>query len=151
MYFQIKMDPITNLITILVIAALLCYFYAKWKLTYWQRRGVCYIEPEMPYGNIKQQVKKELYSGEMLMNVYNHFKSEGQKYGGIYAFLQPIFIPVDIELIQNILLNDFSSFVNHGTYVNEKMDPLSGNLFNLENDKWRNMRTKLTPTFTSGI
>lgn len=39
---------------------------------------------------------------------------------------------------------------NQGNYCNEKDDPVAAHLLNLRDDKWRTMRQKLSPTFTSG-
>lgn len=144
------MEIIITLVTIFIILGLIVYAYAKWIYTYWKRRGIYYIEPEFPLGNIREQFRRELSFGDQFTKFYKVFKSQGVKGGGVFMFIRTVFVPVDLELIKNILQKDFSSFVNHGMYVNEQVDPLTGHLFNLENEKWRNLRTKLTPTFTSG-
>lgn len=59
-------------------------------------------------------------------------------------------IPMDPELIQNLLVREFSSFHDRGIYYNKKDDPLSANLLALEDAEWREKRMKLTPIFTSG-
>lgn len=88
--------------------------------------------------------------GDQITRFYNEFKLRGLVGGGVYFSFIPTFIPVDLELIKNIVQRDFDHFVNHGFYVNEKDDPLSGHLFSLEDERWKYLRTKLTPTFTSG-
>lgn len=62
----------------------------------------------------------------------------------------PVLMVNDLELIKQILVKDFSNFSHRGLYRNEEIDPLIGNLFFLSGEKWRIVRAKLTPTFTSG-
>ncbi|CAH2005624.1 unnamed protein product [Acanthoscelides obtectus] len=140
----------TCLVGILTGLAVLFYVYVKWSHSYWKRKGVPYLEPEFFYGNSKKIIKREISFGDRFAEIYTEMKSKGWKFGGTYIFTRPSFLPIDLELIKCILQKDFQHFMNHGFYVNEESDPLTGHLFNLENQKWKNIRGKLTPTFTSG-
>lgn len=99
---------------------------------------------------MKSFVKRELSLGDQIDKFYKEFKSRGLKGGGVYFSSNPNFVVVDLELAKNMLQKDFNHFINHGIYVNEEDDPLTGHLFALEDERWKYIRTKLTPTFTSG-
>ncbi|CAH1118986.1 unnamed protein product [Phaedon cochleariae] len=135
-----------------IIAAipLLLYLFSKWRYTYWSRRGIDNPEPDLFYGNFKKNNKEDTFFGYLLKECYDKYKAQGKRHFGIFAFLTPVYIPIDLESIKNILQNDADHFKNHGTYFNEDADPLRAHLFNLENDRWKNLRAKLSPTFTSG-
>lgn len=143
------MDIIT-VATVLSVLLLGIYLYLQRRYRYWQRKGIAYIEPEFYYGNVRRMIRREVSFGEQFKEIYDELKSRGVKHGGVFALFTPLYMPIDPEIIKSILQSDFRHFMNHGMYVNEESDPLSGHLFNLEGAKWRRMRTKLTPTFTSG-
>lgn len=79
---------------------------------------------------------------------YEKFKNH--PYHGLYIFHSPVLMINDLELVKQILVKDFSNFPDRGLFSNEKIDPLTGNLFTISGEKWRTLRVKLTPTFTSG-
>lgn len=79
---------------------------------------------------------------------YEKFKS--YPYHGLYVFHAPILMINDLQLIKQILIKDFLIFVDRVSYSNAEIDPMTENLFFLRGDKWRIMRMKLSPTFTSG-
>ncbi|GJQ73206.1 Cyp6a9 [Trypoxylus dichotomus] len=95
-----------------------------------------------------------LYKGVPLSvhfsNFYNTFKSRGQKHGGVFQFFKPTYVPIDPEYIKDILIRDFPHFADRGMYHNEKDEPIIRNLFFMEGTEWKNMRMKLSPSYTSG-
>nr|WEU54317.1 cytochrome P450 [Phaedon brassicae] len=135
---------------IVIVLLISVYAYSKWSYSYWKRRGLEYLEPEFFYGNSRDLIQRKLGFGDHFANIYISLKSRGLKCGGIFMFFKPVFMPVDLDLVKTIMQRDFDHFRNHGIYVNEKVDPLAAHLFNLKDEKWRKLRAKLTPTFTSG-
>ncbi|KAJ8967190.1 hypothetical protein NQ314_003019 [Rhamnusium bicolor] len=91
---------------------------------------------------------KKCTLGELFGQFYLQLKEKGIKHGGAYFFWKPLYIPVDPDIIKHILIRDFENFPNHGLYISED-DPLSGHIFNMENAKWRTLRAKIPPAFTS--
>lgn len=86
----------------------------------------------------------------MAHEFYTQMKGTGSQFFGVYGFSKPIAVVADPELIKAIMIRDFAHFQDRGSFSNERDDPLSGNLFALGGPKWRRLRAKLTPTFTSG-
>lgn len=65
---------------------------------------------------------------EHIIQLYN---ASSERFIGMYGVFQPILLVRDPELVHNILAKDFDHFTDRG-------------------DKWKSLRVKLSPTFTSG-
>jgi cytochrome P450 family 6 len=118
------------------------------RYTHWKKLGVPYVEPTFPFGNVAGYNIKT-HPSVTLASYYKSMKSNGPFFG-LFLLFEPLIMVTDLDLIKTILVKDFNYFMNRGLYVNEVDDPLSGHLFSVEDQKWRDLRTKLTPTFTSG-
>jgi cytochrome P450 family 6 len=124
------------------------YVYFRYKFSYWKKRNAPYVEPDFPFGNFRDVLFLRKSMGERFRDLYREL--DGEKFGGTFTFTQPGFIFRDPDIIRAVLVKDFSSFHDRGFHSNEEVEPLSGHLFLLNGNRWRNLRVKLTPTFTSG-
>ncbi|XP_076277121.1 putative cytochrome P450 6a13 [Lasioglossum baleicum] len=132
---------------ILIITGLYIY-YKLFVFTFWRKKGVYNVEPTFPTGNMLPLLTGKLSSAEFFKNAYEQHKKH--RLLGVYMLHRPYLILTDPNLIRDVLAKEFSNFHDRGMFCNPETDPLSGNLFQLPGKKWRNLRVKLTPTFTSG-
>lgn len=142
------MTVLKYLLAVLIILLSLIYWYIKRSFSYWKSRGVPHNKPTIPHGNVKD-IGKTLGFVEFTQKYYMKFRGTS-KLCGIYFFTRPVALLLDLDLIKTILVKEFSTFSDRSFYFNDKDDPLSGHLVALNGEKWKNVRTKITPTFTSG-
>ncbi|XP_063703756.1 probable cytochrome P450 9f2 [Culicoides brevitarsis] len=71
------------------------------------------------------------------------------RFFGIYNLSGPIFVIQDPELIKQICVKDFDNFTNHPNVISTVYDELLPNSLSILRDqKWRDMRSTLSPAFT---
>ncbi|XP_067627503.1 cytochrome P450 6A1-like [Eurosta solidaginis] len=140
---------LTELLLGAVLALLAAAFYISHRnLNYWQRRGIPCDQPHLLFGNLKDAATMVSFA-EAFEIVYKRYLGTGP-FCGFYFLQKPSVLALTPEFIKRVLIKDFNYFTSRGLYSNEKDDPLTGNLSRLDGQKWRNLRNKLTPTFTAG-
>ena len=126
----------------------LTYFWIRRRFSFFEENGFPYEKPLFPFGNLKG-VGSEFHLVYKMQELYEKFKGKAPVFG-FYFFVTPNVVISDLETVKNVLVRDFDVFHNRGLYFNKKDDPLGAHLFTIEDGEWKNMRAKLTPTFTSG-
>ena len=132
---------------ILVITGLYIY-YKFYVYNFWRKRNISYMEPTFLIGNIMPLITGKVAFAKFFKDIYDRY--EKHRFVGMYMLHKPSLMINDPDLIRDVLAKEFANFHDRGLYCNEKIDPLTGHLFLLPGKKWRNLRVKLTPTFTSG-
>nr|CAD7456312.1 unnamed protein product [Timema tahoe] len=126
----------------------LIYLRYSYIYSYWERRGIPYVPLPTSllsyFGDIFFMRKSPAL---VMSDLYQ--KLNGEPYGGIFLTSAPSLLVRDPETIKHVLVKDFAHFHDRIKNINEKVNPLEENLFFLKGEKWRWLRAKLTPTFTS--
>jgi hypothetical protein len=125
------------------------YIYFTRNFKFWQKLGVPYVKPTAFFGNLKDCAFQKVNIGEHLQHIYEEHSDK--PYVGIFSFDKPSLLIRDVELVKNILVKDSQSFIDHVMTLNEELEPLiAKGLLLLKGRLWRQVRTSLTPVFTSG-
>ncbi|XP_017777370.1 PREDICTED: cytochrome P450 9e2-like [Nicrophorus vespilloides] len=134
---------------VLVIVALATLFYLRFvkPLNYWNDRGVPNVKGIPVFGKQAAVIFRQISLLEWLKRAYK--ECPGTRYHGSHQFNRPILVIKDPDLIKQLLVKQFSNFVNRIDIINKDMDPFLGNsLLFLHNEDWKTMRSTLSPAFT---
>uniref|UniRef100_U5EUU8 Putative cytochrome n=1 Tax=Corethrella appendiculata TaxID=1370023 RepID=U5EUU8_9DIPT len=142
------METLNAILLVLISIILLIYLYLRHTYSYWKSRNFPFVEPALLYGNMKGFGK--VHQAFIIQELYKKFRAGGYKVAGMYFLILKTVLIIDPEVIKNVLVKDFNYFHDRGMYNDEKSDPLSAHLFSIGGQQWRNLRAKLSPTFTSG-
>lgn len=127
----------------------LMYYYVTSNNDFWDKLNVPYIKPEFVYGNMKEIAKCVKSQNEAVWEFYQYFKKLGHNYGGIFQLRDPVMIICHPQLVKDVLVKNFPHFHDRHIAHDEHFDPLSAHLIALEGSKWKYIRSKLNPAFST--
>ncbi|XP_022170501.1 cytochrome P450 6a2-like [Myzus persicae] len=138
----------TPAISAVAVLAAFVYYYTTNTYDKWLKLKVPHDPPWPLVGNTVKMMTLMEHQLVTIDGIYKRFASE--KYCGFYQMKTPFLMIRDPELINNILIKDFSHFADRGFHKDPALNVIANGLFFMEDPKWRVMRQKLSPGFTSG-
>ncbi|XP_065206721.1 mucin-4-like [Planococcus citri] len=124
------------------------YYLFRNIYSYFERNGIPYVKPVPFFGNVAEWILMRKSLPVIHFELYKQL--EPHRFGGVYLGWKRTILIRDVELVKNILVKDFGYFRDRGIKRDPHVDILSRNLFMMRGDDWKNLRIKLTSTFTSG-
>ncbi|XP_041978535.1 cytochrome P450 9e2-like [Aricia agestis] len=122
--------------------------YCRQVYSRFSRHGVRHRRPVPLLGNMTRLMLRLDHFTEDVDKSYAAFP--GERFVGNYEFVKPTIILRDLELIKRVGVKDFDHFLDHRGFTDESIEPLfARNLFSLRGDEWKDMRSTLSPAFTS--
>ncbi|XP_073969802.1 probable cytochrome P450 6a17 isoform X1 [Rhodnius prolixus] len=136
------------LIIILAVIALgLLCLLDYYKRQFWMRKGVPNSSSIPYFGHVWRIVSQQ----NTILGVYeaDTHRFPEAPYFGVYEFWRPTLVVQDFNLIEHILIKDFSHFLDHPRWVFDVRSIMHDSLFNMKGEKWRALRYRMIPWFTS--
>ncbi|XP_017124755.1 cytochrome P450 9c1 [Drosophila elegans] len=141
-------------VELLIFVAFVGLFLYKWSVNtfgYFTKRGVAHDKPIPLLGNISWSVLmgKDSY---IRHSIEMHMRLKQHKVYGVYNLRDPLYYLSDPELIRQVGIKSFDNFANHRKGLSDGPNDtsvLSKSLLSLRDRRWKQMRSTLSPTFTS--
>lgn len=132
----------------LAIIVYLLYHYSTRNFQYWKNRHVVGPKPLPFFGNFKDFTFNNIHAADFMKLHYDAYPNEPAV--GLFYRNHPVLLLRDPSLIKEVLIKNFTTFPNRGEKIHEDVDPLSQHLVHLTYGRWKPLRRKLSPIFTSG-
>lgn len=115
----------------------------------WRKLNVPHARPRVPlFGDTFRLVTNMENQSVTFERIYRRFP--GEKLCGFYQMTTPYLMIRDPALINAVLIKDFTSFTDHGIDIDPSVNLLARGLFFMKGRRWKAMRQKLSPGFTTG-
>nr|QZP43536.1 cytochrome P450 monooxygenase CYP9A197 [Ephestia elutella] len=131
--------------TLVIVAALTLYYRQKYSR--FSKYGVQHLKPIPVFGNMFRILFRLEHFGKNFERVYDAFPND--RFVGRYDFIKPLTIIKDLELIKKVTVKDFENFIDHQDFFDRKDGFFGRNLLSLQGQEWKDMRSTLSPAFTS--
>ncbi|XP_014272612.1 probable cytochrome P450 6a14 [Halyomorpha halys] len=126
----------------------LAYYKIKKMYRYFEDRNIPYVKPKFPLGSDPDGVLFKIHIGDSLDRIYKQL--EGKPIGGYFQAVLPFLLIRDPEYVNQVLISSFDHFFDRNFIIDEETNPLDAHLFLLRGNRWRFLRNKLSPIFSSG-
>lgn len=128
--------------------AYIWYRSARSAPNFFQLNGIPHKAPASFLGNYGPVLLRRINFYDFVKNYYREFA--GSQVFGLFQMSRPVLVIRDLQLIKRVLIKDFDHFVDRPHHVPmPSIEPmLYESLFMLEGEKWRTMRSTLSPAFT---
>ncbi|GFN81656.1 cytochrome p450 [Plakobranchus ocellatus] len=117
---------------------------ALWHYSLFYRLGIPGPRPFPVLGTFGYMMRQ----GFRDFQISNYERYRGNKVYGIFDGAQPMLVLRDLDMIKDVCVKHFSSFVNRRSFA---LQPPADHMLNmLKDDHWKNVRSVVSPTFSSG-
>ncbi|XP_055301643.1 probable cytochrome P450 9f2 [Sitodiplosis mosellana] len=134
-----------------LVGVTVLYAFYKWATAnqnYFMRRNMKHLKPTFLIGNTLKFNAKRTNPVKWLNSVY--YKYPNEKVIGFFDMRKPVYFVRDVDFLRQIAIKYFDHFEDRTSLVSPKSDTLIGNsLLSLTGKKWHDMRSTLSPSFTS--
>uniref|UniRef100_A0A1I8PXK2 Cytochrome P450 n=1 Tax=Stomoxys calcitrans TaxID=35570 RepID=A0A1I8PXK2_STOCA len=127
------------------------YVFFKIQFSYWSRyKTVPSVAGKIFSGNFWDFLSFKTNFAYHLKTIYDDPKFADTSVVGVYGLYKPCLLIREPELIKSVLVRDFDSFHNRFGEMDVNNDPVGAHaMFFATYPIWKEMRTKLSPLFTS--
>ncbi|KAL5283838.1 hypothetical protein ACFFRR_006241 [Megaselia abdita] len=137
---------IVLIISALAIACAFVYYWIQKPRRYFEKLDVDHDTGAPPFGSFLDGILQRENLFDTAERAYKMFDSG---IVGIYNLGTIAWMVRSPELIRQITIKDFEHFTNRKKFFSDANDSLIGvSLFQLDDQRWKDMRTSLTPAFT---